>query len=81
MNGQTITIAVLVAQAVITYLLAQPEVVIPPLVKVILGAAAVGLTAFARFLPSPGTPVAVTVSGTAGASPIPVTPVDTDPDA
>lgn len=40
----------LVAQAIVSYLLTQPDVVLSPTVKVLLGAAAVGLSSIALFL-------------------------------
>ena len=49
-RSQAVALGVLVAQAVVAFLLTQPDVVLPPLVKVGLGALAVGLSAIALFL-------------------------------
>lgn len=45
---QAITGAVVTASLVVAFLLAQPDVALPPLVKVLLGAANVALTYWAR---------------------------------
>ena len=67
-RSQAVAAAILVAQAVIAFLLTQPDVVFPPAVKVILGAGAVGLNALALVLRIQPAPPAVTVPG--GAKPI-----------
>lgn len=59
MNGNAITIAVVVASSVITFLLGQPDGVFPPAIVLVLGALNVALTAVSRFLPSQGTPIPV----------------------
>lgn len=61
MNQNLITIGVAVASAVVTFLLAQPDVTFPAAVKVALGALNIGLTVLARFLPSQGQPIPVEV--------------------
>jgi hypothetical protein len=49
-RSQAVALGVLVAQAMVAFLLTQPDVVLPPLVKVGLGCAAVGLSTVALFL-------------------------------
>lgn len=49
-RSQAVALGVLVAQAIVAYLLTQPDVVLPPGAKVALGAAAVGLSTVALFL-------------------------------
>lgn len=75
MNGNAITVAVVVASSILTFLLGQPAGTFTPQTILILGALNVGLTALARFLPSQGTPVQVEVKG-----PVATTPT-TDDDA
>lgn len=62
-RSQAVAAAILVAQAVLAYLLTQPDVTIPPLLKVIFGAASVGLNALALVLRIQPAPPAVTVPG------------------
>lgn len=59
MNGQLITIAVVVGSSILTFLLGQPAGTFDPAIVLVLGALNVGLTALARFLPSQGTPIPV----------------------
>ncbi len=62
-RSQAVGLGILVAQAVVSFLLAQPDIVLPPVVKVALGAAAVGLSTVALFLKlQPAGPV-ITVPG------------------
>ena len=49
-RSQAVALGVLVGQAVVAFLLTQPDVVLPPLVKVGLGALAVALSVVALFL-------------------------------
>lgn len=49
-RSQAVALGVLVTQAIVAYLLTQPDVVLAPIVKVLLGAAAVGLSTVALFL-------------------------------
>jgi len=49
-RSQAVAAGILVAQAVVAYLLTQPDVTIPPLIKVALGAGSVGLNALALVL-------------------------------
>ena len=49
-RSQAVAAGILVAQAVVSFLLAQPDVVLPPLVKVALGCSAVALSTLALFL-------------------------------
>jgi hypothetical protein len=49
-RSQLVAGGILVAQAIVSYLLTQPDVVLPPLIKVALGASAVGLSTVALFL-------------------------------
>lgn len=67
-RSQAVAAGILVAQAVVGYLLTQPEVVIPPLLKVGLGAASVGLSALALVLRIQPAPPALVVPG--GAKPV-----------
>lgn len=58
-----VTIIVVVASAVIPYLISQQDVVISPLLKVILTAANIGLAAFARLSNGGQQQTTVTTSG------------------
>jgi hypothetical protein len=49
-RSQLAAAGLLVAQAVVSYLLTQPDVVLPPIAKVVLGAAAVGISTITLFL-------------------------------
>jgi hypothetical protein len=73
MNGNLITIIVVTGQAIIAFLLAQPDVVFSPPVKVALGALSIGLITVSRYLPSPNQPIPVTVTSE---KPVEVTPVE-----
>lgn len=61
MNQQLITVIIVTASAVLTFLLGQPQGTFSPAVVLVIGALNVALTAISRFLPSPGTPVQVEV--------------------
>lgn len=62
-RSQLVAGGILVAQAIVAYLLAQPDVVLPPLLKVVLGAAAVGLSSIALVLKIQPAPPAIVVPG------------------
>ena len=62
-RSQAVAAGILVSQAVVAYLLTQPDVVLPPIFKVILGAGSVGLNALALVLRIQPAPPAVTVPG------------------
>jgi len=49
-RSQAVALGVLVTQAMVAFLLTQPDVTLAPLVKVALGAASVGLSTVALFL-------------------------------
>lgn len=49
-RSQAVAVTVVVAQAMIAYALTQPDVVLAPVAKFVLGCASVGLNAFALFL-------------------------------
>lgn len=70
MNGNALSALVVVASAVIPYLISQTDVLIPPILKVLLIAANIGLVAFSRFSNPNATPVQVEVT-----APVPVVPV------
>lgn len=57
-----ITVLLVVASAIIPYLLTQTDVVVPPIIKVILGAANLALVAISRFSNPNATPVQVEVT-------------------
>lgn len=74
MNGNIITIIVVTASAVLTFLLTQPPGTFPPSVLLVIGAVNIALAAVSRFLPSSATPVQVEVT-----KPVPVTSADVPP--
>jgi hypothetical protein len=49
-RSQAVALGILVAQAVVAFLLTQPDVTLAPIVKVGLGALSVGLSTIALFL-------------------------------
>ena len=62
-RSQAVAAAILVAQAVVAFMLTQPDVVFPPWFKLVLGCASVGLSTLALALKiQPAGPV-VTVPG------------------
>jgi hypothetical protein len=61
-----VTVIVVVASAIIPYLISQQDVAIPPTIKVILTAANIGLVAFARL--SNGGAATTTITTTAPSS-------------
>lgn len=65
-----VSVAIVVGQAVITYLLVQTDLDFSPVVKVVLGAAGIALTTLARFSNPNGEPVQVELTG----RPVAVTP-------
>lgn len=67
-RSQAVALSVVVAQAVVAFLLTQPDVILPPLVKVILGCASVGLSTVALFLKIQPAPPVIAVPG--GAKPV-----------
>lgn len=66
-QSNAVTVLIVVASAVIPYLLSQQDVVVPPILKVILTAANIGLLAFARL--SGTAPVPVAESGSPAQTP------------
>lgn len=66
-TSNAVTVAIVVLSAVIPYLLSQQDVVVPPVLKVALTAANIGLLAFARL--SGTTPVPVAESGSPAQTP------------
>ena len=66
-TSNAVTVAIVVLSAVIPYLLSQQDVVVPPILKVALTAANIGLLAFARL--SGTTPVPVAESGSPAQTP------------
>lgn len=62
-RSQFVAGGILVAQAIVSYLLTQPDVAIPPLLKVALGASSVGLSSVALFLRIQPAPPAISVPG------------------
>ena len=62
-RSQAVAGGLLVAQAVVSYLLTQPDLVLSPPVKVTLGAVAVGLSAIALFLRIQPSPPVIQVPG------------------
>lgn len=67
-RSQAVAAGILVAQAILAFLLSQADVAIPPLLKVALGAGSVGLNALALVLRIQPAPPSVTVPG--GAEPV-----------
>lgn len=61
MNGNIVTIVVVTASAILNFLLTQPPGTFSPQILLVIGAASIGLTTLARFLPSQGAPVQVQV--------------------
>ena len=57
-TSNAVTVAIVVLSAVIPYLLSQQDVTVPPLLKVVLTAANIGLLAFARLSGTTSIPVA-----------------------
>jgi hypothetical protein len=66
-RSNAVSILVVVAAAVIPYLLSQQDVVVPPLMKVILTAGNLALVAYARF--SGTTPIPVAEAGSPAQTP------------
>lgn len=60
MTARTLTILVGTASAVLTFLLAQPDVVLPAWAKVTIAALNIGLTVFGRLSDPRGTPPTAT---------------------
>lgn len=65
--SNAVTVVIVVLSAVIPYLLSQQDVTVPPIVKVALTAANIGLLAFARL--SGTTPIPVAESGSPAQTP------------
>jgi len=61
-NKNAITVLVVVASAVLPYLLSQQDVVVPPLAKVILTALNIALVAYSRLSGTTSVPVAEVAS-------------------
>ena len=53
-KGNAVTVVIVVLSAIIPYLISQQDVAVPPLVKVLLTAANIGLAAYARLSTSTG---------------------------
>jgi hypothetical protein len=70
MNANAVTVIVVVASAILNYLLTQPANTFSPTTLLILGAASIGLTTLSRFLPTPGTTQKVEIT-----TPVPTTEV------
>ena len=66
-QSNAVTVAIVIISAIIPYLLSQQDVVVPPVVKVILTAANIGLLAYARL--SGTTPIPVAKDGAAAQTP------------
>lgn len=66
-RSNAVTVFIVVASAVIPYLLSQQDVIVPPVVKVALTACNIGLLAFARL--SGTAPVPVAESGSPAQTP------------
>lgn len=66
-TSNAVTVAIVVLSAVIPYLLSQQDVSVPPILKVALTAANIGLLAFARL--SGTTPIPVAESGSPAQTP------------
>lgn len=71
MNANAVTVIVVVASAILNFLLTQPAGTFPPNVLLIIGALSIGLTTLSRFLPTPGTTQKVEIT-----TPVPTTSVD-----
>lgn len=74
MNANAVTVIVVVASAILNFLLTQPAGTFPPNVLLIIGALSIGLTTLSRFLPTPGTTQKVEIT-----TPVPTTNVDPVP--
>lgn len=70
MNANAVTVIVVVASAILSFLLTQPPNTFSPQVLLILGALNIGLTALSRFLPTPNQPTKVEIT-----TPVPTTEV------
>jgi len=57
-NRNAVTVVIVVASAIIPYLISQQDVAVPPIVKVLLTAANIGLAAYARLSGTTSVPVA-----------------------
>lgn len=57
-KSNLVTVIIVVASAVIPYLISQQDVAVPPIVKVVLTAANIGLAAYARLSGTAPVPVA-----------------------
>lgn len=60
-RSQAVAAGLVVASAILAYLLTQPDVVLPPLAKVVLGALNVGVTSLSLVLKITPPPPAVRV--------------------
>lgn len=70
MNANAITVIVITASAILSYLLAQSPSPFSASTLLVIGAANIGLTTLSRFLPSPGTTQKVEIT-----TPVPTTDV------
>ena len=66
-QSNLLTAIIVIAAAVIPYLISQQDVAVPPVVKVILTAANIGLAAYARL--SGTTPIPVAEAGSPAQTP------------
>ena len=62
MNRNYVTVVIVVLSAMIPYLISQQDVVVPPLLKVVLTAANIGLLAYSRLSGTTSVPVAEVAS-------------------
>jgi hypothetical protein len=69
-NANVTTVIVVVASAILNYLLTQPPNTFSPQVLLVIGALSIGLTALSRFLPTPGQTQKVEIT-----TPVPTTEV------
>jgi hypothetical protein len=66
-QSNVVTVVLVIAAAVIPYLISQQDVAVPPIVKVALTAANIGLAAYARL--SGTTPIPVAEAGSPAQTP------------
>jgi hypothetical protein len=73
-NANAITVFVVVASAILNFLLTQPAGTFPQNVLLIIGAVSIGLTTLSRFLPTPNQTQKVEIT-----TPVPTTNVNPGP--
>jgi hypothetical protein len=70
MNANAVTVVVITASAILSYLLAQSPSPFSPATLLIIGAANIGLTTLSRFLPTVPAPAQkVEITGTVATTP------------